>query len=41
MAKELPDGMAVIALNPGVIKTDMLESCFGDSAGLYQEPEAW
>ncbi|XP_023906621.1 NADPH-dependent pterin aldehyde reductase [Quercus suber] len=41
VAKELPDGMAVIALNPGVIKTDMLESCFGDSAGLYQEPEAW
>ncbi|XP_050208696.1 NADPH-dependent pterin aldehyde reductase [Mercurialis annua] len=41
VAKELPDGMAVIALNPGVIHTEMLESCFGSSASLYQAPDAW
>lgn len=41
MAKELTDGMAIIALNPGVINTDMLVSCFGNSAALYQAPEAW
>lgn len=41
MAKELPDGMAIVALNPGVINTDMLTSCFGNSAALYQAPEAW
>ena len=41
VAKELPEGMAVIALNPGVINTDMLASCFGSSAALYQTPEAW
>lgn len=41
MAKELPDGMAIVALNPGVINTDMLASCFGNSAALYQAPEAW
>ncbi|GLT44509.1 hypothetical protein SLA2020_184000 [Shorea laevis] len=41
VAKELPDGMAVIALSPGVINTEMLESCFGTSASLYQTPEAW
>lgn len=41
VAKELPDGMAVVALNPGVINTDMLASCFGNSAALYQAPEAW
>ncbi|GLU06053.1 hypothetical protein SLE2022_231170 [Rubroshorea leprosula] len=41
VAKELPDGMAVIALSPGVINTEMLESCFGASASLYQTPEAW
>ena len=41
MAKELPDGIAVVALNPGVINTDMLASCFGNSAALYQAPEAW
>lgn len=41
VAKEVPEGMAVVALNPGVINTDMLASCFGASASLYQTPEAW
>ncbi|CAI0376770.1 unnamed protein product [Linum tenue] len=41
VAKELPDGMAIIALNPGVIHTDMLSSCFGTSASLYQAPDTW
>ncbi|XP_062178091.1 NADPH-dependent pterin aldehyde reductase [Alnus glutinosa] len=41
VAKELPDGMAIVALNPGVINTDMLASCFGSSATMYQAPEAW
>ncbi|MCD9560882.1 hypothetical protein HAX54_019703 [Datura stramonium] len=41
VAKELPPGMAAVALNPGVIYTDMLQSCFGNSASLYQTPESW
>uniref|UniRef100_A0A5B6YXW6 Putative NADPH-dependent pterin aldehyde reductase n=1 Tax=Davidia involucrata TaxID=16924 RepID=A0A5B6YXW6_DAVIN len=41
VAKELPSGMAIVALNPGVINTDMLASCFGSSASLYQTPESW
>lgn len=41
VAKELPEGMAIVALNPGVINTDMLVSCFGNSAELYQTPESW
>ncbi|KAJ0082719.1 hypothetical protein Patl1_11498 [Pistacia atlantica] len=41
VAKELLDGMAVVALNPVVINTDMLASCFGTSAALYQAPDAW
>ncbi|KAK0590036.1 hypothetical protein LWI29_021950 [Acer saccharum] len=41
VAKELPDGMAIVALNPGVINTEMLASCFGSSAALYQAPDAW
>ncbi|PSS19011.1 NADPH-dependent pterin aldehyde reductase [Actinidia chinensis var. chinensis] len=41
VAKELPSGMAIVALNPGVINTDMLASCFGNSAALYQTPESW
>ncbi|KAK6139525.1 hypothetical protein DH2020_026725 [Rehmannia glutinosa] len=41
VAKELPPGMAVVALNPGVINTEMLQSCFGSSAALYPTPESW
>ncbi|KAJ4790400.1 NAD(P)-binding Rossmann-fold superfamily protein [Rhynchospora pubera] len=41
VAKELPPGLAVIALSPGVVNTDMLTSCFGSSASLYQTPESW
>lgn len=33
--------MAIVALNPGVINTDMLTSCFGSSSSLYQTPESW
>ncbi|XP_014508650.1 NADPH-dependent pterin aldehyde reductase [Vigna radiata var. radiata] len=41
VAKEVGQGMAVVALNPGVINTDMLTSCFGSSASLYQSPQSW
>jgi NAD(P)-dependent dehydrogenase (short-subunit alcohol dehydrogenase family) len=41
LAEELPPGMAAVPLNPGVIDTDMLRSCFGDSAGSYLGPKEW
>lgn len=41
VAKELPSGMAIVALSPGVVNTEMLASCFGNSAGLYPSPETW
>ena len=42
MAQDLgSQGVGVIALNPGVIDTDMLRSCFGGSAGGYLSPEQW
>lgn len=41
MAAELPDGMAAIPLNPGVIDTDMLRSCWADGAASYPKAEAW
>lgn len=41
LAQELPSGMAAIPLNPGVIDTDMLRSCFGGSAGSYPKPATW
>ena len=41
LAQELPRGLAAVALNPGVIHTDMLASCFGNSASEYPDPEDW
>lgn len=41
LAQELPEGMAAVALNPGVIDTDMLRSAWGDEAGSYRRAEAW
>lgn len=41
LAQELPAGLAAVALNPGIIDTDMLRSCFGESAGHFPEPETW
>jgi len=41
MAQELPRGMAVIALNPGIINTAMLQSCFGASASSFSTPAEW
>ena len=37
-AQELPYGMATVALNPGIINTEMLQSCFGGSASGYLSP---
>jgi NAD(P)-dependent dehydrogenase (short-subunit alcohol dehydrogenase family) len=41
LAQELPQGLAAVALNPGIIDTDMLRSCWGESAGNYPDAEAW
>jgi NAD(P)-dependent dehydrogenase (short-subunit alcohol dehydrogenase family) len=41
LAQELPAGLAAVALNPGIINTDMLRSCFGGSASGYPSPEEW
>lgn len=41
LAEELPAGMAAVPLNPGVIATDMLASCFGEGAAAYPTPEQW
>jgi NAD(P)-dependent dehydrogenase (short-subunit alcohol dehydrogenase family) len=41
LAQELPRGMAAVPLNPGVINTDMLQSCFGPSAGSFPDAQQW
>lgn len=41
LAEELPAGMAAVPLNPGVINTKMLQSCFGSGADLYASAADW
>ncbi|MFO0946065.1 MAG: SDR family NAD(P)-dependent oxidoreductase [Planctomycetota bacterium] len=41
LAEELPSGLTAVPLNPGVIDTDMLRSCFGADAGTYPAPDQW
>lgn len=41
LAQELPNSMAAIPLNPGIINTDMLQSCFGAAADSYPDAQRW
>ncbi len=41
LAQELPRGMASIPLNPGIINTEMLQSCWADGASRYPTPDRW
>lgn len=41
LADELPYGMAAIPLNPGIINTDMLQSCWGENAAAYPDATHW
>ncbi len=41
LSQELPNGLGVVAVNPGVIDTDILRSCWADNAGGFQSPEEW
>lgn len=41
LAQELPPGLAAVALNPGVIDTDMLRTAWGEGAAAYAGPESW
>jgi len=41
LSQELPSGVAAVALSPGVVDTDMLRSCWGESAAASPSPEEW
>lgn len=41
LAEELPREMKSVPFNPGVINTDMLQSCFGHEASHYPSPGQW
>lgn len=34
----LPDGLAAVSLNPGVIDTAMLRQCWAKEAAAYEDP---
>lgn len=40
-AQELPPGMAAVALNPGIIHTEMLETCYGEAAANFTPIAQW
>jgi NAD(P)-dependent dehydrogenase (short-subunit alcohol dehydrogenase family) len=41
LAQELPAGMAAIPVSPGIINTEMLQSCFGGLACGYPTAAEW
>lgn len=41
LASEFPWGLAAVAVNPGVIATDMLRRCWGPAADAYESPDSW
>lgn len=41
LAQELPRGLAAVALNPGVIDTEMLRQTWDEGAGAYEGPQEW
>ena len=41
LALDLPDPLVAVPLNPGVINTDMLQSCFGEQANNCIDTVQW
>jgi NAD(P)-dependent dehydrogenase (short-subunit alcohol dehydrogenase family) len=41
LAQELPPGLAAVPLNPGIINTTMLRSCFSGRADGYPDAAEW
>ena len=41
LAQELPPGLAAVPLNPGIINTAMLQSCFAGGASNYPTAAEW
>lgn len=41
LSRELPLGMVAVALNPGIIDTEMLRSCMPESASGFPDPDTW
>lgn len=41
LAGELPSSMAAVPVSPGMVNTEMLQSCFGEAASEHETAEQW
>jgi len=41
LAQELPPGLSTVAMNPGIINTDMLQKTFGPGASQFPNAAQW
>lgn len=41
IAAELPEGVGIVPLSPGMVDTDMLRACYGDQAAEHRTAQAW
>ncbi|MGK7931912.1 MAG: SDR family oxidoreductase [Microcystaceae cyanobacterium] len=41
LAQEVPQGIGIVALNPGIINTEMLQTCWGKDASSFPSPQQW
>ncbi|MDJ0843409.1 MAG: SDR family NAD(P)-dependent oxidoreductase [Crocosphaera sp.] len=41
LAQEVPNGIGIIALNPGIINTEMLQTCWPGHASTFESPSQW
>ena len=41
LAQELPAPLSCVALNPGIIDTDILRNVWADEAEAYEDPDSW
>lgn len=41
LSMEIPHPMSAVALSPGCVNTEMLQSCFGQAADSHVTPEKW
>jgi NAD(P)-dependent dehydrogenase (short-subunit alcohol dehydrogenase family) len=41
LSQELPDNIGTVALNPGVINTEMLQKCWGNEANSFPGAQQW
>ena len=41
LAQELPEPLSCVALNPGIIDTELLRNVWAEEAEAYEDPDSW